>query len=78
MKQKCLEVIERAYLFLDGEGLTVTERLEIETHLEDCEPCLERMGVERETLLLISQRLRTANPCPDDLKNRIVHLIEQA
>ena len=78
MKQKCLEVMERAYLFLDGEGLSVTERLEIEAHLEDCEPCLERMGVERETILLISHRLRSATPCPDDLKSRIASLIEQA
>lgn len=78
MKQKCLEVMERAYLYLDGEGLTLEERHEIEAHLEDCGPCLERVGIERETILLISHRLRSATPCPDGLKERISHLIDQA
>ncbi len=78
MKPKCLEVMQRAYLFLDGEGLSVEERIEIEAHLEDCEPCLQRMGVERETILLISQRLRHAAPCPDSLKQKVAALLEQA
>ncbi len=78
MKPKCLEVMQRAYLFLDGEGLSVEERIEIEAHLEDCEPCLQRMGVERETILLITQRLRHATPCPDGLKHKVAALLEQA
>lgn len=78
MKQKCLEVMERAYLFLDGEGLTIEERVEIETHLADCGPCLERVGVERETIALITSRLRGSAHCPDRLKERIATLLDQA
>lgn len=78
MKPKCLEVMQRAYLFLDGEGLSFEERIEIEAHLEDCEPCLERMGVERETIVLITQRLRNTTLCPDGLKQKVAALLERA
>jgi mycothiol system anti-sigma-R factor len=78
MKQPCKEVLERAYLFLDGEGLTATERVEIETHLADCVPCLEAYGVEREVVTVIIGRLRGTTHCPESLKKRIAHLLEEA
>ena len=78
MSHRCKEVLERAYLFLDGEGLTEAQRVEIETHLEECGPCLEAYGVEREVVTVIIARLRGATPCPAQLKARIVVAIEQA
>lgn len=77
MKQKCIEVLEQVYLFLDGEGLSNDQRLEIEAHLEDCGPCFERYGFY-ESSLLITARLRGATPCPDGLKAKITHLLEEA
>ncbi len=78
MKQRCREVLERAYLFLDGEGLTIEERVEVEAHLEECGPCLEAYGVQREVVTVLIARLRGSTPCPDTLKQRISGLLEQA
>ena len=81
MKQTCKEIFEdayrRAYMLLDGEGLTEAERLEIEAHLEDCAPCLERYGLEVEVSVVIA-RLRGAQACPDEVRRRIEALLEQA
>ena len=77
MKQKCLEVLEQVYLFLDGEGLTEAQRIEIEAHLDDCEPCFERFGFYQASLH-ITTRLRGTTPCPDGLKAKVARLLEQA
>lgn len=78
MSERCKEILERAYLFLDGEGLSVTERIEIEAHLEECGPCLEAYGVEREVVTVLIARLRGYTHCPDRLKARILSLLEDA
>ena len=77
MKQRCREVLERAYLFLDGEILTPAERAEIEAHLEECAPCFEYYGLESHVSHLVV-RLRGATPCPEALKTRIAGLLERA
>ena len=81
MKQTCKEIFEdayrRAYLLLDGEGLSEAERLEIEAHLEDCGPCLERYGLQVEVSVVIA-RLRGVQTCPDEVRRRIEALLEQA
>ncbi|HWC15083.1 MAG TPA: zf-HC2 domain-containing protein [Actinomycetota bacterium] len=82
MSERCKEIFEnayqRAYMLLDGEGLSEAERIEIETHLEECGPCLERVGVEREVISVVITRLRGATPCPEALKQRIFSLLEDA
>lgn len=78
MKERCRETLQRAYLFLDGEVLSEEERLEIQVHLEECEPCYERYGVDREVTFLIGRRLRGSNPCPEGLKTRIESLLRDA
>jgi mycothiol system anti-sigma-R factor len=77
MKQKCLEVLEHVYLFLDGEGLSESQRIEIEAHLEDCGPCFEQFGFYQASLH-ITARLRGTSLCPDDLKAKVARLLEQA
>lgn len=76
MKERCKEILARAYLYLDGEGLSDPERLEIEAHLEECAPCLERYGFEREVTFLLT-RLRHLDRCPDALRMRVTRLLEQ-
>ncbi|MGH2820373.1 MAG: mycothiol system anti-sigma-R factor [Actinomycetota bacterium] len=76
MKQRCRETLERVYLFLDGEGLTEAERIEIETHLEECGPCFERYGLETEVKVIVA-RLRDTHRCPDALRSRIAALLQQ-
>ena len=73
----CREVLERAQVFLDGEVLAETERLEIQQHLEECGPCYKRYGIEREVRVIIS-RLRGCSPCPEELRSRIQSLLDEA
>ncbi len=77
MKEHCREILARAYLFLDGEGLSEPERIEIEVHLEECAPCLERYDLEREVRSAIF-RIGGATPCPEALRSRISTLLEQS
>jgi mycothiol system anti-sigma-R factor len=77
MKEVCRKTLERAYLILDGEEISVAERLEIETHLEECSPCYERYGVEVDVKRLI-YRLKGSCTCPDELRARITALLEDS
>lgn len=77
MNEVCREYLQRAYLFLDGEILSESERTDIQVHLEACSPCLERYGLEEELVAVIA-RLRHACRCPDGLKTRIASLLEDA
>jgi mycothiol system anti-sigma-R factor len=75
MKDECKQAIAKAYLYLDGEGLTADERTKLESHLHECAPCFERVGLDREVAHLLS-RLKGCNPCPSELKERITSLLE--
>lgn len=76
MKDRCRWVLEQVYLFLDGEGLEASQRAEIEAHLEECGPCFERYGLEREVAQLVA-RLGPCR-CPESLKNRVLQLLHQS
>ncbi|MEA2497600.1 MAG: hypothetical protein QOH26_5 [Actinomycetota bacterium] len=77
MKDECRQAIAQAYLFIDGEVLTVEERVVIEQHLQDCAPCYERVGLDAEITHLLT-RLKGAHPCPGELKERIKNLLESS
>ena len=77
MKERCREVLERAYLFLDGEVLSEEERTQIQVHLDECAPCLEHYGLERE-IVFVTARLRGKTECPEKLKTRIQSLLDEA
>jgi mycothiol system anti-sigma-R factor len=77
MKEYCREILEAAYLYIDGEGLTEAQRLTIEEHLMECAPCFDRVGVEREVVTIIA-RLRGSTRCPDHVKHRIANLLDEA
>ena len=76
MKERCRETLERAYLFLDGELLSVSERHEIKRHLEDCAPCFERVGLEGEVSTVVA-RLKGCQPCPESLRLKISSLLDE-
>lgn len=69
--------MEQAYLFLDGEMLSAEERHEIRVHLEDCAPCYERYGLDREVTVII-HRLRGSQACPQSLREKVQNLIREA
>jgi mycothiol system anti-sigma-R factor len=75
MKERCRQTLERAYMYLDDEGLGAVERHAIEVHLEECRPCFERVGLEREVTLLVA-RLRGSSKCPEGLRSRIAAQLE--
>jgi mycothiol system anti-sigma-R factor len=76
LKDECREVLERTYLFLDGELLSVSERVEIEGHLEECRPCLERYGLEQELQALLA-KVKNKHVCPERLRSKILGLLDQ-
>ncbi len=73
---RCREVLEQAYLYLDHEGLGDEERHQIQLHLEECGPCYERVGLDKEVAHLLA-RLRGTQHCPDALKTRILSMLEE-
>ncbi len=77
MKETCREVLEKAFLYIDGEVLSSEERTVMRLHLEECAPCFERLGLEQEVLALIN-RLAGSERCPGALRNRIVALIDES
>ncbi len=77
MKERCREVLERAYLFLDGEVLSETERAQVQVHLDECAPCLEHYGIDRE-FVYVTARLRGKTECPQKLKAKIQTLLDEA
>jgi mycothiol system anti-sigma-R factor len=72
----CRETLREAFMYLDGEGLSDERRRELKAHLEECSPCYERVGLDKEVAHLIS-RLRGCTTCPEDLRIRITTLIER-
>ena len=77
MKERCREVLERAFLFLDGEVLSEEERVQIQVHLEECAPCLDQYGIERE-FVFVTARLKGKTECPQKLKVKIQTLLDEA
>ena len=77
MKEKCRHTLEQAYLFLDGEVLSDAERLEIKVHLEECQPCYERYGLDQEVTVII-HRLQGSQRCPESLREKVQNLIREA
>ena len=77
MKEACKQTLQRAYLILDGETISVEERVQIEAHLEECSPCYERYGVEVEVKRVI-HRLRGSCTCPETLRAKITTLLEES
>ena len=61
MDDECREALERLHVYLDGECPQEIEQ-EIQTHLGDCSPCLDRADFERELRALIARRCKDAAP----------------
>ena len=71
----CKEALHRIYHFLDGE-ITVERRLQIETHLNHCSPCLQTFDFEVELRKVVACRCQES--LPEGLRARIAAAIEHA
>jgi len=66
----CRDVIERVYLYLDGEELDDEGRGKIRIHLDECAPCLRQYGLEQEVKALVA-RCCGSELAPAELKDRL-------
>jgi mycothiol system anti-sigma-R factor len=66
----CAEVIDRVYLYLDGE-VEPAVRARIRVHLDECGPCLRRYGIEQEVKALV-HRCCGGESAPDGLRDRVL------
>lgn len=68
----CSAALERLYQFLDNE-LDAADADTIRAHLEACEPCLDRFGVEEHIRALV-KRCCTASRAPETLRVRVTQV----
>jgi mycothiol system anti-sigma-R factor len=73
----CKETLQVAFLYLDNELLSEEQRIEITRHLEECRPCLECYGLNRELSIALA-RLKGSTACPERLRMRIIKLFDES
>ena len=61
MKADCPSTIRELHFFLDGE-ITDEKRQRIQTHLDECPPCLDAFGFEAELRAVVANKLQTEVP----------------
>jgi mycothiol system anti-sigma-R factor len=70
----CSEVLERMFFFIDNE-LPSADHGEIQQHLEECGPCLEKYDLERTVKTLI--RRSCTEQAPEGLRSKVLLKIRQ-
>lgn len=66
----CSEVLERIYVFIDGEA-TSADCAWIQEHLDECGPCLQQYGIDVKVKTLVA-RSCGREPVPDDVRERMI------
>ena len=72
---ECQEALDTLYRFIDGE-LTEQRRRQIQDHLDDCPPCLDKFDFEAVLKVVIAQRCRET--VPESLRLRIAISLQDA
>ena len=70
----CSEVLERVFSFIDNE-LDNADNGEIETHLDECGPCLQKYDLERTVKALIARSC--SEHAPESLRDKVLLKIRQ-
>lgn len=65
----CSKVLERVWLYLDGE-IDDGDVDEIRQHLDECAPCLRQYGLDQAVKALVARSCR-CDPAPPDLRERV-------
>ena len=65
----CDQILNEVYLFLDLE-CSDERRTAIQTHLDECGPCLRQYGIEQEVKALVA-RCCGNDRAPDELRDRL-------
>ncbi|HKY15023.1 MAG TPA: mycothiol system anti-sigma-R factor [Microthrixaceae bacterium] len=69
----CDDALNELYQFIDGE-LDDDGRARIESHLNNCSPCLEAFDFEADLRKVVAQRCQER--VPDELRQRILDALE--
>jgi mycothiol system anti-sigma-R factor len=65
----CSEVLERMFFFIDNE-LPSADYTQIQQHLEECGPCLQKYDLERTVKTLV--RRSCSEQAPEALRARVL------
>lgn len=68
----CQEAVATLYTYLDGE-LTDDRRQQIQSHLDECGPCLHKYDFEAELKVVIAKRCR--DEVPESLRQRVAQAL---
>jgi len=68
----CEDALHELYTYLDGE-LTAEKRGQIQQHIDDCSPCIEKFEFEYELRVVVQSKCK--DTVPDDLRRRIAEAI---
>ena len=71
----CAEVIEKVYLYLDGE-IDDDTRHKLREHLDECAPCLRKYGVEQDVKALVA-RCCGSDVAPEGLRERLTVRLQE-
>jgi len=70
----CSEVLEKVYLYLDGEAES-DDHEHVRLHLDECAPCLRKYGLEQAVKALVARSC--AEEAPAELRQRVLTRIQQ-
>jgi mycothiol system anti-sigma-R factor len=70
----CSEILERMFFFIDNE-LADADCTEIQQHLDDCGPCLQKYDLERTVKSLVQRSCH--EHAPEGLRDRVLLRIQQ-
>ena len=70
----CSDVLERMFFFIDNE-LPKADYSEIQQHLEECGPCLQKYDLERTVKTLV--RRSCTERAPEGLRSKVLLQIRQ-
>jgi mycothiol system anti-sigma-R factor len=73
-KDDCTEVLERVFFFIDNE-LPTADSSEIQHHLDECGPCLEKYDLERTVKALVQRSC--SEHAPEALRDKVLLRIRQ-
>jgi mycothiol system anti-sigma-R factor len=71
----CSEIIEKVYLYLDGE-IDDDARATVREHLDECAPCLRKFGLEQDVKALVA-RCCGGEVAPEGVRERLVMKLQQ-
>ena len=70
----CSEVLERVFFFIDNE-LAGADVAEIQHHLDECGPCLQKYDLERTVKALVARSC--SEHAPEALRDKVLLRIRQ-